>query len=70
MNCIRCKQLLFIECDKTCDKCVAYIGCQLVCERCNRSYTRTNRNRHYRSYKCRVTIFIEFCFGYFYSEIC
>ena len=28
--------------------------------RCNRGYTRANRNRHYRSYECRVTIFVEF----------
>ena len=57
--CIRCKKLLDIECDnKTCDECMYYIGYQLVCERCNRSYSRTNCERHYRSYKCRVSIFI------------
>ena len=58
--CVRCNNILQYTCNKTCDKCIAYIGHHLVCERCNRSYTRTNRNRHYRSYKCRVTIVIEF----------
>ena len=60
MICTRCKELLCIECDtKTCEICITYIEQSLVCERCNRSYTRTNRERHYRSYKCRVSMFIE-----------
>ena len=58
--CVRCKAILYIEYDnKTCDKCVAYIGEVFICERCSCKYTRTNNNRHCRSYKCRATIFIE-----------
>ena len=53
------QQLLEYTCNKTCDKCIYYVGYQLVCERCNRSYTRTNRTRHYLSYTYRVIIFIE-----------
>ena len=41
-------------------QCIYYIGFQLVCPNCGRFYTRTNRERHYRSYRCRVTMFIEF----------
>ena len=56
--CIRCTKLLDIGCDtKTCETCNKYIDKSLVCERCNRTYTRTNRERHYRSYKCRVRMF-------------
>ena len=52
--------MLNIECDnKTCDTCIAYIGEIIKCERCNSRYTRIIKNRNYRSYKCRVRIFIE-----------
>jgi len=44
--------------NKTCEKCIEYIGDKLVCQRCGMIYTRTNRERHYRSYKCRMCIFI------------
>ena len=57
MNCTRCKQVLSNTDKKTCDKCMYYVGEIIKCERCNRRYTRTNRERHYRSYRCRVTIF-------------
>ena len=57
--CIRCKQLLENTDKKTCAICIAYVDQSLVCERCNRLYTRTNRERHYRSYRCRVTIYHE-----------
>ena len=58
--CIICKQLLDDECYKhTCDDCIYYIGYQLVCPNCGKSYFRTNRERLYRSYRCRVTMFIE-----------
>ena len=60
MNCICCKKLLSNTDKRTCDKCMYYVDESLVCQRCNRSYTRTNRNRNYRSYKCRVSIVIEF----------
>ena len=61
MICIRCKEILDIECDtKACETCIKYIDEKLICERCHRIFTRTNKSRHYRSYKCRVTIFIEF----------
>ena len=58
-RCIRCKKLLDKNYDnKTCEKCIEYIGDKLVCQRCGMIHTRTNRERHYRSYKCRVCIFI------------
>ena len=58
--CIRCKNKLKEDTDnKTCEACIQYIGQLLTCERCGLNYTRTNRSRHYRSYKCRVSIFIE-----------
>ena len=41
---------------KTCDECTYYIGCQLVCPNCRKSNSRTNRERHYRSYRCRVIL--------------
>ena len=45
--CIRCAKLLKIECyKKTCDECIYYIGYQLVCPKCGKSYSRTNRERH------------------------
>ena len=57
MICIRCKQMLYIECDtKTCKTCLKYIDSSLVCERCNRTYTRTDRERHYICHECRVSI--------------
>ena len=60
MICVRCKKLLDVECyKKTCDGCIYYIGVQLVCPNCGTYYSRTNRERHYRSYRCRVTMFIE-----------
>ena len=59
MGCIRCKKLLGNIDKKTCETCIAYVGQSLVCERCNRLYTRTNRGRHYRSHRCRVTIYYE-----------
>ena len=59
-RCIRCKKLLDKDYDnKTCEKCIEYINEELICERCGCSYQRTKRNRHYRSYKCRMCIFIE-----------
>ena len=58
--CIRCKTTSRDDTDnKTCEACIRYIGEVLKCPRCNCNYTRTNRERHYRSYKCRVCIFIE-----------
>ena len=59
MICIRCKKLLKTTDKKTCENCIAYVDQSLVCERCNRLYTRTNRERHYRSYRCRVTNYYE-----------
>ena len=44
---------------KTCDKCIHYSGEQMICERCNSRYYRTNRERHYRSYKCWINMCIE-----------
>ena len=41
------------------DECIYDIGYQLVCPNCGKSYSRTNRTRHYMSCKCRVTMFIE-----------
>ena len=57
--CIRCKNTLKDTENKPCEACIQYIGEVLTCERCGCNYTRTNRYRHYRSYKCRLTIFIE-----------
>ena len=58
--CIRCKKIFEDDTyNKTCEACIQYIGQLLTCERCGCDYTRTNRNRHYRSYKRRVCIFIE-----------
>ena len=58
--CFRCKNSLKEDTDnKTCEACIQYIGQLLTCERCGFNYTRTNRNRHYRSFECRVSIFIE-----------
>ena len=44
---------------KTCDNCMSYIGEKLRCQRCDRLYTRTNRTRHYRAFRCRINIFHE-----------
>ena len=41
---------------KTCEACIEYIGCQLICQRCGRLYSRTNESRHYKSYKCRLSM--------------
>ena len=57
--CFRCKTTLKDTDNKTCEACIQYIGQLLTSERCNCNYTRTTRNRRYRSYKCRVCIFIE-----------
>ena len=60
MNCQRCRKLLDSNPDnKTCDACIAYIDQRLVCQRCGKLYTRTNRTRHYRAFTCRMSIFIE-----------
>ena len=59
MVCIRCKKLLENTDKKTCEMCIAYVDQSLVCERCNRLYTHTNCERHYRSYRCRVTSYYE-----------
>ena len=60
MNCQRCRKLLDSTPDnKTCDVCIAYIAQRLVCQRCGKLYTRTNRTRHYRAFKCIMSIFIE-----------
>ena len=48
---------------KTCDECMCYIAVQLVCPNCGKYYYRINRERHYRSYRCRVTMFIELWFN-------
>ena len=57
--CFRGKAALKEDTDnKTCEACIQYIGEVLKCQRCNCNYTRTNRERHYRSYKCRVCIFV------------
>ena len=47
--CFRCRATLKDTDNKTCEACVRYIGEVLTCERCKCLYTRTNRNRHYRS---------------------
>ena len=61
--------MLYIGCYKhTCDECIYVIGYPLVCPNCGKSYSRTNRERHYRSYKCRVTMCIELWFNYCYSN--
>ena len=53
--------MLYIESyTNTCDICIYYIGEIIKCESCSRRCTRTNRNRHYRSYTCRVSVFIGF----------
>ena len=57
--CIRCKHILTYTENKTCEACIQYIGQLLTCERCGFNYTRTHIHIHYRSYKCRVSIFIE-----------
>ena len=57
--CFRCKTTLKDTDNKTCEACIQYVGEVLTCERCGFNYTRTDRNRHYRSYKCRVSIFID-----------
>ena len=59
MFCTRCKKLIGNTDTKTCGNCIAYIDKSLVCEKCNSTYTRTNRERHYRSYRCRVIIYYE-----------
>ena len=60
MNCcIMCKTILQYTDNKTCDKCIYHIGYHLICSKCGRTYSRTNRERQYRSYKCRVCMFIE-----------
>ena len=57
---IRCKTRLTNDTyNKTCEACIQYIGAVLKCQRCVCNYNRTNRERHYRSYKCRVCIFIK-----------
>ena len=57
--------MLDIECyKKTCDECIFYVDYQLVCPNRGISYSRTNRERHYRSYRCRVTMCIELCFNF------
>ena len=60
MNCQRCKELLDSNSgNKACDICIAYVGQRLVCERLGNIYTRTNRTRHDRAFKCRMSMFIE-----------
>ena len=60
MNCQRCNKLLDSNSgNKAGDICIAYIGQRLVCQRCGKVYTRTHRTRHYRAFKCRMSIFIE-----------
>ena len=60
MNCQRCNKLLDSNSrNKACDICIAYIGQRLVCERCGKLCTRTNRTRHYRALKCRMSVCIE-----------
>ena len=59
MICTRCKKLLENTDIKTCENCIAYVDEQMACQRCGKSYSRTNRSRHYRSYKCRVSIYYE-----------
>ena len=59
-SCIRYTKMELNNTDnKTCDACIEYIGEKLVCEKCFKSYTRITKNRHYRSYKCRICIFKE-----------
>ena len=55
--CFRCKKLLENTDKKTCDMCIAYVDEQNICQICGKSYSRTNRNRHYRSFKCRVSVY-------------
>ena len=57
--CIRCKTTLKYTDNKTCEACIQYVGQLLTCERCGFNYTRTNRTRHYSSYKCRACTFIN-----------
>ena len=57
--CIRCTKLLSNTDKQTCDECIHRNGYQSVCPNCGQSYSRTNRERHYRSYRCRLTLFIE-----------
>ena len=54
MNCFRCKKKrrLSDTDNKTCESCINYIGEQICCAWCNGEYTRTNRNRHMRSFRC------------------
>ena len=54
--------MLDVECGKkTCDECIYYKVYQLVCPNCGKDmFSGTNRERWYRSYRCRVTLFIEF----------
>ena len=59
MNCQRCSKQLNNSDNKTCDTCINYISQRLVCQRCGKLCTRTNRTRHYRAFKRRMSIFIE-----------
>ena len=55
--CFRCNKLLENTDKKTCDMCIAYVDFPHICQICGKSYSRTNRNRHYRSFKCRVSVY-------------
>ena len=50
--CIRCKSILKDTDNKTCEICIAYIGQCFVCSNCSIVYTRTNGDRHMRSFRC------------------
>ena len=50
--CIRCKTEFDNTDNNTCDMCIAYIGQTMVCTFCGDTFTRTNKSRHMRSFRC------------------
>ena len=44
---------------KTCDIYIAYVDEQMICQRCGKSYSRANRSRHYKSYKCKSSLLLS-----------
>ena len=65
--CIRCTTILQYTDNTTCGACIEYIGYQIICNRCGRFCSITNRERHYRSYECRVSICMEISRNAIYS---
>ena len=51
-HCVRCNNILQDTCNKTCATCIAYIGENMIWCFCGDSFTRTNKSRHQRSFRC------------------